>query len=57
MIERDEIECTCGWSGLWEQLICSEEEADSDLPANQCTYNICPQCGVAGQIEPIDSEE
>lgn len=56
MNEQDQIECVCGWSGLYEQLVCSEAEAASDLPANQCTYNICPQCGAAGQTEAIDDD-
>lgn len=57
MIDRDEIECVCGWTGLREQLVCSEEEADSDMPAGQCTYNICPACGEAGRFEDLDEED
>lgn len=53
-----EIECIeCGWSGRREELLCSDEDFESDKDSSQIKFNICPDCGEVDCFEDIDEEE
>jgi hypothetical protein len=50
----DEIECTCGWSGYVEELVCSEDDDKSDKRVEDIKFNVCPQCGESEGITDIE---
>jgi len=52
------FEClSCHWSGTSEELLCSDEEADSAKPAKDCTFNRCPTCGTADNFEEAEGDD
>lgn len=52
----DEIECSCGWQGYTEDLLCSEEDDKSNKKVEEIIFNLCPRCGESEGIIDIDSE-
>lgn len=53
-----EIECLeCMWSGRTEQLVCSEEDDESDKKVEEISFNVCPDCGASNCFEDIEEEE
>jgi DNA-directed RNA polymerase subunit RPC12/RpoP len=58
MEDYEYIECEeCGWSGLSEELVCSEEDADSDKDVSEIKYNVCPSCGNVDCFEDIEEDD
>lgn len=59
MADRDELECmACGWQGEKGELVCSEEDGNSDTSLDLVAFNACPQCGEAEKYdESLDEEE
>jgi len=52
---ESEIECTeCGWQGYVGELLCSDEDDDSDKPVHEIKFNICPDCGEIDCFEDVE---
>jgi NAD-dependent SIR2 family protein deacetylase len=46
----DEVECTsCGWSGLRDELVCTDADEDN--------FSYCPDCESKDFIEDCDYDE
>ena len=52
-----EIECTeCGWSGMTQELVCSDEDDASDKKVEEISFNVCPSCDKSDCFEDIEEE-
>lgn len=48
------IECQeCSWSGDHSDLVCSDEDSDSEKEISEIDFNLCPNCGSL-DIEDLD---
>ncbi len=51
------IECIeCGWQGDRDDLVCSDEDAESEKLINEIEFNLCPDCGIADKFEEYKDE-
>lgn len=50
-----EIECVeCGWSGRSEELVCTDEDANSNKSTEDIDFNCCPDCGEKDCFEDLE---
>jgi len=58
MMSDYEIECIdCGWSGTAQELVCDDEDWESDKHSDNIKFNICPDCGHRDCFEDIEEED
>ena len=51
-----EIECLeCMWAGTAQDLLCSEDDDESNKKVDGIKFNICPECGESDCF--VDTED
>jgi hypothetical protein len=53
----EELECEhCGWWGVAEELVCSDEDMNSKKKPSEIKFNLCPDCERSSGLIDISDE-